>query len=283
MNSPCSARAPGRWCSGKCALPYDVAALQSLFDETPGAGFGTWPGIEGPLRWLGGSAWGSASSQLADGFLDLIRRHMMADAGAFSWHVGEGGQGVSSADGVVPRASWGQQAGVYSHDIEPFNQEHLVKKIMASRERVVAAFLGSQGAKCGVLEATLGVHPQQPGLFRYFITVQKKDAETTTSRNSWGTYSSLSGTFFAHSAALFERRLGNVLAQAAASVTFGDSSGAVVCPAFDEGRLLTQFYTGPCSLTKQVNMPVAEGNHQGWVYSGLSCCSWSFDDKVVKA
>lgn len=57
---------------------YDVAALQVLFDETPGACFTTLHGDRGPFRYRCGSALAASSPTLAQELLDSYRRTLHA-------------------------------------------------------------------------------------------------------------------------------------------------------------------------------------------------------------
>ena len=63
--------------------PYDVAALQVLFDETPGAVFTTLQGGRGDSRFRAGSAVAASSQHLADEFLNLYRSHLAATEADF--------------------------------------------------------------------------------------------------------------------------------------------------------------------------------------------------------
>ncbi|MFZ9519519.1 MAG: inositol monophosphatase family protein [Silvanigrellaceae bacterium] len=63
--------------------PYDVAALQVLFDETPGAVFTTLHGHRGDSRFRMGSVVASASRQLLDQFFDLYRSHLLSTTDVF--------------------------------------------------------------------------------------------------------------------------------------------------------------------------------------------------------
>ena len=66
--------------------PYDVAALQVLFDETPGAVFTTLHGHSGSQRFRMGSAVACASAELAQQTLSKYRKHLLSTAEQMCLH-----------------------------------------------------------------------------------------------------------------------------------------------------------------------------------------------------
>lgn len=63
--------------------PYDVAALQILFDETPGAVFTTLQGHEGDSRYRMGSVVAAANDSLSGEFLQSYRSHLISTSDEF--------------------------------------------------------------------------------------------------------------------------------------------------------------------------------------------------------
>lgn len=64
--------------------PYDVAALQILFDETPDAFFTTLQGAAGKSRFRKGSVVAAANRGLADEFLSVYRDHLISTSSTIS-------------------------------------------------------------------------------------------------------------------------------------------------------------------------------------------------------
>lgn len=60
------------------AAPYDLAAVQVLFRETPGSCFGTFFGEEGGAAFCSGGAVGACSPQILDDYRQLLEESVMA-------------------------------------------------------------------------------------------------------------------------------------------------------------------------------------------------------------
>jgi TldD protein len=113
--------------------PYDVAAVQVLFDETPGAWFSTLQNHEGALRFQMGSSIGAATKELGQSFLSQYARYLLKDAP----------QGLLPASKKGTKRSFAEKYALPS-DAPAFSLEPTETALwLAAMERGVALFAES--------------------------------------------------------------------------------------------------------------------------------------------
>ncbi|MEY4066328.1 MAG: Histidinol-phosphatase [Pseudomonadota bacterium] len=112
--------------------PYDVAALQVLFDETPDACLTTLQGQTGPSRFRMGSVVAGANQAMTDQLLQTYREHLLETADEFCEHAEELNTEPLSPESFSP---------TFALPFESGPSRHPAKIWVRSVETAVAQFL----------------------------------------------------------------------------------------------------------------------------------------------